>query len=82
MFLSPEETHKLLDDLTWGEVQFLADEDASIRRHLDHCQDCRKRETAVIDGQLASLGARQRSRNLEIAEQLANFFTSGTRRPC
>jgi hypothetical protein len=35
----------------------------------------------VIDGELASLGARQRNRYLEVAKQLASFFTNGTR-PC
>lgn len=81
MLLSHEETHKLLDDLTWEEVRLLVEEDASIRKHLDHCQDCRKRQSAVVDGELASLGARQRNRYLEVAEQLASFFTNRTR-PC
>jgi hypothetical protein len=35
----------------------------------------------VVDGELASLGARQRNRYLEVAEQLASFFTNRTR-PC
>ena len=77
--MSHQEIHKLLDDLKWEDVKRLASEDPSIRKHLNKCQDCQDRENKIVEGELASMGAAKRNRQLEVARQLADYFLNKSR---
>lgn len=71
-----EKIHKLLDDLAWDDVEAVAKEDASIKRHLQDSAVCRGRTRKVLDGRLASMGARKRCLILEGAERVVCLFTN------
>jgi len=80
MIMPTTEIHKVLDDLTWDQVEELAKTDSAIGTHIARCAECRTRADRVNDGRLANLGAAKRRLILSGAQRVAAFFLAGQER--
>jgi hypothetical protein len=80
MIMPTTEIHKVLDDLTWDQVEELAKTDSAIGTHIARCAECRTRADRVNDGRLANLGAAKRRLILSGAQRVAAFFLAARER--
>jgi hypothetical protein len=68
------EMHFALDELTWEEVEALAEQDATVKLHIRKCGECQNRGSKVDEGRLASMGASKRKLILSAAQRLASLL--------
>jgi DUF1680 family protein len=75
------EIHKVLDELTWDEVEALTKKDSAVWSHIRSCTDCRSRADKVNVGRVANLGAAKRKVILSVAQRLADYFLAAREPP-
>jgi hypothetical protein len=72
--MTDEEIHRLLDELSFTDVEAVAEQEEAIRKHLRRCTICADRRQRVLDGELAALPAAKRHLILKGAERIASYF--------
>lgn len=72
--MTNEEIHRLLDELSFTDVEAVAEQEETIRKHLRRCTICADRREKVLDGQLAALPAAKRHLIVKNAQRVADYF--------
>lgn len=76
--------HDIIKGMPWTEVLELAKKDTTgrVRTHLDTCQECIDRGTAVVAGEMAALPENRRNTILRIGHQISALYKRKKTLPC